>query len=306
MRNNHKDQGVSKVVKLTRKKTLLLGIGTLLIATWLVYRSRNSSQASNTGGPAIEVDQGASGTRVATMAEVLQLARESMETMKTQLDDYTTTFVKQEIDTNGVMTEETEIFMKIQTRMRNADDDAPMRVYMRFERPESVKGREVIWGKDLYGGNMQVKEAGLLGMMTISLDPNGMIAMRGQRYPISEIGIVKLVEQLIERGLQDVDNPDITVTISSDHQIGDVPADLIQVRRAKPSGEEDDFSLAEIAFDPERKLILSYRSFGWPSSDAGDDADLPLLESYNYNNVKTNVGLTDADFDTANPAYAFP
>jgi hypothetical protein len=294
------------MVKMTTKKTLILGVGALLIATWLVYRNRNSSQASNTGGPAVEVDQDASGTRTATMAEVLQLARESLESMKTQFDDYTTTFVKQEIDTNGVMTEETEVFMKVQTRMRNDTDDAPLRVYMRFERPESVKGREVIWGKDLYSGYMQVKEAGLLGMMTIALDPNGMIAMRGQRYPISEIGIVKLVEKLIERGLQDVDNPDISVTISSDHQVGDVAADLIQVRRAKPSGQEDDFALAEIAFDPERKLILSYRSFGWPSSDAAVDADLPLLESYNYNNVKTNVGLTDADFDTANPAYTFP
>ena len=33
---------------------------------------------------------------------------------------------------------------------------------------------------------------------------------------------------------------------------------------------------------------------------------LPLLESYSYLDLKTNVGLTDADFDTKNPEYNFP
>ncbi len=68
--------------------------------------------------------------------------------------------------------------------------------------------------------------------------------------------------------------------------------------------------MAEIAYDPERQLILSYRSFGWPANaegiTSGDVAELPLLESYNYHDVKTNVGLTEADFDTKNPEYSFP
>ncbi len=222
-------------MKLTKKKTLITLAAILVIAVWLVYRSRNSSQASSTTAPNdINLDAGDPKTREVSMADVLDLARQARQQMSRTLNDYTARFVKQEIDTSGVMTEETEIFMKVQTRLRNENDNAPMRVYLSFLRPDSVKGREVIWGEDLYGGNMQVKEAGLLGMMTIALDPNGMIAMRGQRYPISEIGMVRLVEKLVERGEKDVDNPDISVTITKDHRLGETAAELIQVRRSKP------------------------------------------------------------------------
>ena len=76
----------------------------------------------------------------------------------------------------------------------------------------------------------------------------------------------------------------------------------------KPTDDEDDFKLAEVVFDRERMLILSYRSFGWPEDPAADvpDGELPLLESYAYENIKTNVGLTDRDFDVKNDGYSFP
>ena len=32
---------------------------------------------------------------------------------------------------------------------------------------------------------------------------------------------------------------------------------------------------------------------------------MQLLEEYTYTNIKINVGLTDADFDTKNPNYKF-
>ncbi|MEM6473909.1 MAG: DUF1571 domain-containing protein, partial [Planctomycetota bacterium] len=82
-----------------------------------------------------------------------------------------------------------------------------------------------------------------------------------------------------------------------------VASELIRVKRAKPNDNPDDYSLVEIVFDPERLLILSYRSFGWP-----EKADGPLLlqESYEYQDLETNVGLTDLDFDVENSSYAFP
>ncbi len=108
---------------------------------------------------------------------------------------------------------------------------------------------------------------------------------------------------MIERGEKDRDNPDIRVTLTEGHRFDDLNTQFIRVHRAKPSGESDDFSLAEIIIDPARQLILSFRSFGWPAVK-GDPP--PVLESYTYHDVQTNVGLTDADFDTKNPAYNFP
>jgi len=239
-----------------------------------------------------------------TMSDVLDMAQAARDHLSTTLNDYTARFVKQELDSNGVLGPESEILMKVQTRLRNESNDAPMRVYMAFNTPQNVKGREVIWGADLYDGKMAVHEVGLLlGLKTLWLDPTGFLAMQGQKFPISEIGILKLIDKLIERGELDRDNPDISVTVIPDQKIDEIPTQVIQIRRSKPSDNEDDFSLAEIVLDSERQLILSYRAFGWPAQK-GDDP--PLVESYSYHDVKTNVGLKKSDFDPKNPEYNFP
>jgi hypothetical protein len=243
-------------------------------------------------------------TRELTMADVLEMARRARAAMAENLDDYTARFVKQEVDHRGVLGEQTEMLIKEQTRLRGDREDAPLRVYLKFLAPQSLHGREVIWGEDLYDGRLAVHEVGLLlSLKTIWLDPNGIFAMQGQRYPISEIGLVRLVEKLIERGEQDRDSPDVRVTLHTDHRLGDLATQLIQVRRTRPGGRQDDFSRAEIVIDPQRQLILRYRAFGWPEAA---DQPPPLQESYTYYDVQTNVGLTEADFDVNNPQYGFP
>ena len=49
---------------------------------------------------------------------------------------------------------------------------------------------------------MIAHEGGTAGkyLPTVWIKPNGIIAMRGQRYPITEVGIENLVLKLIERG----------------------------------------------------------------------------------------------------------
>jgi hypothetical protein len=249
----------------------------------------------------IGVDDGL--TRESSIQEVLQMARDALARMSTTCDDYTARLVKQELNLSGQLSEVSEINLKIQTRLRNDTDNAPRRVYLRFTQPASVNGREVIWCEDLHDGKLVVHEAGLLGLMTLRLDPEGILAMQGQRYPISEIGITRLVEKLIERGEVDRDNPEIDVTIKREHKFDDVSAELIQIRRHQPSESKDDFSLAEITFDPNRMLILSYRSFGWPDKPGQSPS---LQESYAYHDLAINVGLSDTDFDPANPEYSFP
>ena len=251
----------------------------------------------------------ASPTRLSSMEEVISLAREALESMESSLDDYSARFVKQEIDSSGKLNERTEMDVKIQPRLRNDSNDAPMRIYLKFRSPESTAGREVIWGADLYDGKMAVHETTmLLSWKTVWLDPTGMLAMAGQRFPSYEIGLTRLVEKLIERGLRDVDNPDVTVTVTRDYEFDGRSCELIQATRSKPGGGEDDFALAEVIYDPQRLLILSYQSFGWPDAaeDNIDTSELPLLESYQYRDLQTNVGLTDQDFEVTNPGYGFP
>lgn len=244
------------------------------------------------------------GIQSLTMAEVIGRATAVRDSMSKNLQDYTARFVKQERNDDGVLGEETIMTMKVQSKLRSEDDQAPMRVFLRFEAPQSQAGRKVIWGEDLYDGKMAVHETGmLLSLKTIYLDPNGLIAMQGQKHPISEIGLVKLVEKLIERGAKDVDSPDLQITLTPDHDFNDRKTELLRVVRSKPTDDEDDFQVAEIVLDPGRQLILRYRSFGWPENDSDDP---PLLESYTYEDVEINVALTDTDFDVKNPEYGYP
>ncbi|TWU58648.1 hypothetical protein Poly51_14270 [Rubripirellula tenax] len=291
-------------------KKILIG-SLAIVAIVMLWRRGQTSSAESTS-VAIHVDAPDSvstlttnvGDNAPTMAMVLDKANASLRRMKQELDDYTARFVKQERDTSGNLSEPSEISMRVQTRFGGPDNRSPRRVYLHFNSPAAVAGREVLWGEDLYDGKMAVHEVGMiLGLKTIWLDPNGMIAMQGQRFPISEIGLVKLVEKLIERGEVDRDDSDVTVTITDGHRFDDRDTQRIEVRRKRPNGTEDDFSRAEIVIDPEREWILSYRSFGWP---VPGETEAPLLESYAYHDLETNVGLTDIDFDTKNPSYRFP
>ena len=249
-----------------------------------------------------------------TIGDLLAQADRSMAAMRENLSDYTATLVKQQRGDDGNLEPQSRIEMKVQTRLRNDNNDAPKRVYLRFLAPENVAGREVIWGEDLYDGQMAVHETSfLLSLQTLWLDPTGMIAMRGQRYPIWEIGLVRLAEKLIDRGGRLRDDPHIRVTLDRNVQFEGQTVRRYRLIRDRPAeNRDDDFAAAEVIIDAARDLILQYRSFDWPDDkkdephDATQIEQLPLIETYTYQNVQTGVGLTDSDFDVKNPAYQFP
>jgi hypothetical protein len=267
-------------------------------------RDGNSTVPSERGESTLAAADPSHGiTENSSMDEVLRIAEETLLHMRQNLDDYTATLVKQE-SVDGVLSEANEMAIKVQCTHRGAkvDESEPMRVYVRFEKPAGVAGREVIWAEDLNDGKLVVHEAGLLGLVTMRLDHTGMIAMRGQRYPISEIGLTKLVQKLIERGEIDRKNPDVSVSITRGIKLDGRECQLIVVRRNAPGTGINNFSRAEICFDAERKLPLRYSAYGW--GENGSEGS--LLESYTYTNIETNVGLTEVDFDPNNPAYNFP
>ena len=239
-----------------------------------------------------------------TMREVLELATESLDYLSQNVTDYTARFEKIEASSDGNPPELTEMLLKVQTRFRDGQTEAPRRLYLRFTKPESVTGREVIWRQDKYDGLMAVHEVGfLLNLSTLWLDPEGLIAMQGQRHPISELGIVKLTEQLIERGGRDLENPNISISVDHNFVFDGRKSKLITVLRQQPIKDEDDYQRAEIVVDSVNNLVVAFRSYAL--EEAGTDPPR-LLESYAYHDLEINVGLSETDFDTSNKQYNFP
>ena len=62
------------------------------------------------------------------------------------------------------------------------------------------------------------------------------------------------------------------------------------------------FHLARIFVDDQLDVPVRYAAYWWPKNEGGAPQ---LLEEYTYTDLKLNVGLTDQDFDRANPEYQF-
>ncbi|AMV33445.1 hypothetical protein VN12_15065 [Pirellula sp. SH-Sr6A] len=241
--------------------------------------------------------------------EVLELARTALARHREKHHDYTANLIKTErIGKNLAPT--TKMSMKL--RYRELIPERNLRgvdVYFRFLEPKAQAGREVIYAPNKYNGMLKAHESGLLGLLTVELSPNSQLAMRGNRYPITEVGIEKLIIKLVEKGERDRLRGECEVRRSVDQQVEGRPCELIEVihpeRRFMQNGraEDHEFYKAKIWFDQDELVPIKYASYLWPREEGGD----PLLEEeYTYSELQFNVGLSDLDFDIENPDYRFP
>lgn len=290
-------------------------LAAVVVATVGSYLARaNVERGPST--PPVAVDEGAAGTRLATLDEAVQIAHDVLARMDEDLIDYTGRIVKRE-RVRGKLGDETEMQFKIRTsrpasagREGATGDPQPMSVYLKFLRPKSATGREVIWVEGRNEGNLIVHEGGFFNLGRLHLDPTGLLAMRGSLYPISEIGFQNLVRQLIRRSEMITEAGGAEVTFVENHTFDDRPCLLIQVRPHATAVTKDakvdpaiDFWLAEVVLDTERGVPLRYAAYGLPEKPGEEP---PLLEEYAYHDVQLNVGLSDADFDPDNPEYDYP
>ena len=125
----------------------------------------------------------------------LRWAQQGVESIR-RIEDYSCTLVKRErID--GELRDYEWMYVKIRHR--------PFSIYTRFLKPKELEGREAIYVEGHNDGKIQAHTTGRLWKLigTVSLSPTSPIAMKGNRYPITEMGMLNLTERLIEVGLQD-------------------------------------------------------------------------------------------------------
>ena len=235
----------------------------------------------------------------------LEYARNGLKTIQTGVADYTCTLVKRE-RVQDKLGDYEYLFTKVRNRkVENGKVVKPFSVYMYFMKPTSLKGREVIFIEGRNSDKMIAHEGGTTGgwLPAVWLRPDGVIAMRGQRYPITEVGIENLVLKLIERGERDraTNGPNTDVTFHKDAKVNGRVCTLLQIKHPKPAPNLD-FHLAQIFIDDELKVPIRYASYGFPSREG---EAMPIIEEYTYLNLKLNVGLTDEDFNHTNKDYGF-
>lgn len=209
------------------------------------------------------------------------------------LQDYSATMVKRErID--GKVGDPEYMFIKIRHK--------PLSVYMYFLKPDHLKGQECIWFQGQNNGKMWGHGTGMRKVFgTVPLDPTGPVAMKGQHYPITEIGIKNLIFRLIEEGEKDAQYGECEVKYFPGAKINGRICTCIQVVHPVPR-RNFQFNLARIFVDDEYNLPIRFEAYDWPSQPGGSPE---LIEEYTYVNLKINNGFTDSDFDIRNPKYGF-
>jgi len=230
---------------------------------------------------------------------VLEIADKSHKHLLENIRDYECLMVSA-VQMNGKLRDAQ--YMQCKIREGNPTAGIPFAVYGKFLKPQSLNGQEVIWVEGKNDGNLVAHQAGLLNLARWNLPPNGTIAMNGNKYPITEIGLVNLLELMIERGRRDRAYGKCEISFDPKVEVDGRKCVLLEIRHPKKEGPYD-FHLARIYFDIEQQLLFGYEGFDWP---AGPGQEPPLLEKFFYSDLRLNVGLTEADFDPNNPAYNYP
>jgi outer membrane lipoprotein-sorting protein len=215
-----------------------------------------------------------------------------------KISDYSATLVKRErlADKLG---EYQHMFVKVRHK--------PFSVYMFFISPSKIKGQEVIFVDGKNDGKMWAHTVGFQDKLvgTVSIPPDGPIAMKDQRYPLTELGILNLTKRLVQVAEKDIKYGECEVKFFKNAKIkqesGDRVCTCIQVKHPIPR-KNFLFYEARIFVDDELNLPIRYESYDWPKEKG---AAAELMEEYTYMNLKLNNGFTDADFDIKNPNYKF-
>jgi hypothetical protein len=221
---------------------------------------------------------------------VLRWAEKDLPAIE-KIDDYSATFVRRE-RIRGKLDHYEYMLIKVRRQ--------PFSIYGHFLGPASVKGQEVIYVAGQNQGRMWAHRPGT--PVTFSLDPEGLLAMRGHHYPLTEIGLVNLVQRLVEVGKQDLKHDQCEVKYYTGAKVDKRVCTAIEVVHPEPRPEFR-FHLARIFVDDQLKVPIRYESYGWPSEAGGRPK---LMEEYTYLDLKLNNGLTDRDFSPQNPQYQFP
>jgi hypothetical protein len=220
-----------------------------------------------------------------------------------KLQDYSTTLTKRE-RIGGKLLDYEYMFVKIRHK--------PFSVYMYFLAPAAMKGQEVIYIQGQNEGNMWAHGVGLQNTMfgTLKLKPDGPIAMRNERYPLTELGILNLTSRLVDVAKEDIKYGECEVKFYKGAKIkcgngnSDRICTCIEVVHPVPR-RNFLFHLARIFVDDELNLPIRYESYDWPKEPGAKVTADQLGEEYTYLNLKLNNGFTDADFDVKNPNYKF-
>ncbi len=193
--------------------------------------------------------------------------------------------------------------LKIRHEQKKGDKvTVPFSVYIKFLKPANIRDREVIYIAGENDGDITARRGGKRNPhMTVQLDPTSPLAMSGHRYPITQIGFLSMIRELL--GVLKNEKPDdgLAIKVYEDAKLNGRKCTHYELLHTKHQPNQE-YQKALLFVDSELRVPVYFASYAWPEKEGGESV---LLEEYTYTRIKTNIGLTDKDFDTKNPEYGF-
>ncbi len=193
------------------------------------------------------------------LAPALRVAQEGLSYIDQNIQDYQAILLKQE-RINGELQEREVAFVQIRHK--------PFSVHMFFLSP--CKGREVVYNEGANGakGVLSARDSGLRRKFGVwDLDPDSTLAMKGQKYPITKLGVRELTAELVTVATNDVNFGECEVQ-TKETVMGAKDGDkrsvtVIEVTHPTPRRNFRVYK-AQVFIDNELRVPIRYEAYLWP------------------------------------------
>lgn len=179
--------------------------------------------------------------------------------------------------------------------------EEPRSFYLKFVEPNA--GREVIYNEGRLNNQMQIHEAGFKSLVgTVLRAPNAPDVMAENRYPANMVGLKVMLDKVIKQWEEEGKFGEIETKKYPDARLPTGEACIAYESLHPVPRDQFKFHITRLWIDSKTGLAIRVEQLGFPQKG---DKQPPVLEEYTYGAIKTNLKLTDADFDVRNKAYQF-
>lgn len=180
----------------------------------------------------------------------------------------------------------------------------PTKIALKWEEGAEA-GQRLVYAQGENGGNMLVRKTkGLEARLGIlSLAPNGYLALKSSRYPVTKLGLLELTRTIRKHRAKDLERKSgVTASLLS-QQLDGREVLCLAIEYESPKLAPDDrheYRKALIYIDSQSKLPVCVHCYGWPEKISGANSErldqTTLLESYAYKNINLEADVSGDDF----------
>ncbi|MEZ6128805.1 MAG: DUF1571 domain-containing protein [Planctomycetaceae bacterium] len=135
----------------------------------------------------------------------------------------------------------------------------------------------------------------------VELLPTDSLVMSENRYPITKAGIATALRIMIDKWKEETQYGETEVKYFKDAKLGSMKCRVIESSHPHPRREFDNHKI-RLWVDSATDIPVRMQKFGFPRQPG---AEPPIIEDYQFLDLRTDVRLTDVDFDRNNKKYAF-